>query len=43
MFSAGVSTNSRAPDAARQLIKFLTGSTARPVIKSQGMEPASLE
>jgi molybdate transport system substrate-binding protein len=40
VFSAGVSTNSRAPDAARDLIKFLTGPTAIPVIKSQGMEPA---
>jgi hypothetical protein len=28
------------PDAAKQLIKFLTGPTAIPVIKAQGMEPA---
>ncbi len=41
MFTAGVSTNSKASDAARQLIKFLTGPTARRVIKSQGMDPAS--
>ena len=39
MFTAGVSANSRVPDAARQLIKFLTGPTAIPVIKAQGMEP----
>jgi molybdate transport system substrate-binding protein len=39
VFTAGVSTNSKAPDAARELIKFLTGPTAMPVIKSQGMEP----
>ena len=39
VFAAGVSTNSKAPDAARDLIKFLTGPTAVPVIKSQGMEP----
>jgi molybdate transport system substrate-binding protein len=38
-FVAGVSPNSKAPDAARALIKFLTGPTAVPVIKSQGMEP----
>ena len=38
-FLAGVSANSKAPDAARALIKFLTGPTAIPVIKSQGMEP----
>jgi hypothetical protein len=28
------------PEAARQLIKFLTGPIAIPVIKAQGMEPA---
>ena len=38
-FTAGVSANSQAPDAARELIKFLTGTTAIQVIKSQGMEP----
>jgi molybdate transport system substrate-binding protein len=38
-FTAGVSANSMAPDAARELIKFLTGQAAIPVIKSQGMEP----
>lgn len=40
VFTAGVSANSKAPAAARDLIKFLTGPTAIPVIKSQGMEPA---
>jgi molybdate transport system substrate-binding protein len=39
VFAAGVSANSSAPDAARDLIKFLTGPIAIPVIKSQGMEP----
>jgi molybdate transport system substrate-binding protein len=39
-FAAGVSVNSKAPDAAIQLIKFLTGPAAAPVIKAQGMEPA---
>jgi molybdate transport system substrate-binding protein len=38
-FTAGISANSRAPEAARDLIKFLTGPTATPVIKAQGMEP----
>src|SRR5437870_1572187 len=38
VFSGGVSTNSKAPDAARELIKFLKGP-AVPVIKAQGMEP----
>jgi molybdate transport system substrate-binding protein len=40
-FVAGVSANSKAPDAAMQLIKFLTGPTAIPVIRAQGMEPAT--
>ena len=39
MFSGGVSASSRVPEAARQLIKFLTGPTATPVIRKQGMEP----
>jgi molybdate transport system substrate-binding protein len=39
-FAAGVSAHSKAPQAARELIKFLTGPTALPVIKAQGMEPA---
>ena len=38
-FTAGVSTNSSVPGAARDLLKFLTGPSAIPVIKSQGMEP----
>ena len=38
-FAAGVSANSKAPGAALNLIKFLTGPIAIPVIKSQGMEP----
>jgi molybdate transport system substrate-binding protein len=37
-FVAGVSANSKVPDAARALINFLIGPTALPVIKSQGME-----
>lgn len=39
MFVAGVSANSKVPDAARALIKYLTSPMAIPVIKSQGMEP----
>jgi molybdate transport system substrate-binding protein len=38
-FVGGISARSKAPDAARDLIKFLTGPIAIPVIKSQGMEP----
>ncbi len=38
-FAAGISANPKAPEAARDLIKFLTGPIATPVIKAQGMEP----
>src|ERR1700730_9460582 len=38
-FTAGVSANSKAPDAARELIKFLGERTAILAIKLQGMEP----
>lgn len=40
-FTGGVSTSSKVADGAKQLLKFLTGPTAIPVIKAQGMEPAS--
>jgi molybdate transport system substrate-binding protein len=39
-FTGGVSTASREPDAAVELIRFLRGPVALPVIKAQGMEPA---
>jgi molybdate transport system substrate-binding protein len=39
VFVGGISANSKAPDAARALLQFLTGPTAAPVIRSQGMEP----
>ena len=38
-FTAGISTASKAPDAARALMAFLTGPVALPVIRAQGMEP----
>jgi molybdate transport system substrate-binding protein len=38
-FVGGISAKSAAPDAARDLIRFLAGPVAAPVIKSQGMEP----
>lgn len=40
VFTAGVSVNSKAPEAAKQLIHFLTGATAVQVMRKQGMEPA---
>jgi molybdate transport system substrate-binding protein len=38
-FSAAISANAKAPDAAKELIKFLTGPLAIPVLRSQGLEP----
>jgi len=39
VFSAGIGTGSKAPDAANALIQFLTGPEAAPVFKSKGFEP----
>jgi molybdate transport system substrate-binding protein len=38
-WSAAVSADSAAPSVARELIKFLAGPIAWPVLKAQGMEP----
>jgi molybdate transport system substrate-binding protein len=38
-WSGAVSANSAAPQVASNLLKFLTGPTALPVLKAQGMEP----
>ena len=38
-WSGAVSANSTAPEVARDLIRFLAGPTALPVLKAQGMEP----
>lgn len=38
-FGSAVSVTSTAPDAARDLLKFLKGPTALRVIKAHGMEP----
>jgi molybdate transport system substrate-binding protein len=39
IFTAGIGSGSKAPDAARTLIQFLTGPAAAPVFKSKGFEP----
>jgi molybdate transport system substrate-binding protein len=39
VFTAGVGASSKAPDAAKVLIKFLTGPDAAPVLKAKGFEP----
>ena len=40
VYSAGVLTSANDPDAAKALIKFLSGPEAVRVIKEKGMEPA---
>ena len=39
VFSAGLHTAAAAPEAAKALVKFLTGPEAAPVIRKTGMEP----
>jgi molybdate transport system substrate-binding protein len=39
VFSAGIHTTAREPEAAKALIEHLTAPTAAPVIKKYGMEP----
>jgi molybdate transport system substrate-binding protein len=39
VFSAGIGAGSKAEEAARSLIQFLTGPAAAPVFKSKGFEP----
>ena len=40
-FAGGVSATAKAPEAARDLLKFLRGPAVVPIITSQGMEPAN--
>ena len=40
VYSAGVSTTAKDPDAATELVRFLAGPHALPIIKAKGMEPA---
>jgi molybdate transport system substrate-binding protein len=40
VFTAAVGASARAPAAARELIRFLRGPAALPMIRAQGMEPA---
>jgi molybdate transport system substrate-binding protein len=38
-FQGAVSTDSSVPEVAQDLVRFVTGSSAVPVIRSKGMEP----
>ena len=42
VFSVGVAKASKEPAAGQQLIKFLTSESVYPIIKKQGLEPATL-
>jgi molybdate transport system substrate-binding protein len=42
-FLGAVSSDSKAPDAGKELLKFLTGPAAAAVMKAQGMEPSALQ
>jgi molybdate transport system substrate-binding protein len=41
MLTAGVTTTSKAPEAARALISFLSNASAASVLKANGFQPAS--
>ena len=40
VFTTGISASSKAPDAAKDLMRFLEGPAVLPVIRSQGRDPA---
>lgn len=39
LFSVGLHANAREPEAARELMKFMTAPAAAPIIRKKGMEP----
>jgi molybdate transport system substrate-binding protein len=39
IFSAGIVSDARAPDAARSLVKFFASPAAAPAIRKTGLEP----
>ena len=39
MYSAGITTSARQPDAARALIQAFTTPTAKPIFKAKGLDP----
>lgn len=43
VFSAGVSARSQSGRAARDLLRFLTGPSARAVMRAQGMDPVNTQ
>ena len=43
IFSAGISSTARQPEAARELVRYFTSSAAAPTIRKGGLEPASAQ
>jgi molybdate transport system substrate-binding protein len=41
VFSAGISSTARQPEAAKQLIRYFTSPQAAPAIVKSGLEPAA--
>jgi molybdate transport system substrate-binding protein len=41
VFSAGIATNAREPEAARELIRYYSSPAAVPAIRKSGLEPAA--
>lgn len=39
LFATGIRVSSKASEAAKSLIQFLTGPAAAPVFKSKGLQP----
>jgi molybdate transport system substrate-binding protein len=39
LFTAGIGAGTKAPEAAKSLIQFLTGTVAAPILKSKGFQP----
>ena len=39
VFTAGIGTSTKVPEAAKSLILFLNGPIAVPVFKSKGFQP----
>ena len=43
LFSAGIVTGAKAPEAAREMIKFFTSTTAAPIIAKTGLTPMTVK
>jgi molybdate transport system substrate-binding protein len=39
MYSAGITTSAKQPDAARALIQAITAPSVKPIFKAKGLDP----